>query len=233
VRGPAMADQTPDPAAWSDDQLDNLLDALAERAAERDDLDLPGSGASRRSVLAGLLGLGGATAGAGVASAIGENESYGSASGVAGTDSEPLSEANVQDFHAQDAQIDTSLEANRITTAGLAFLPKSSITVTDVSNGVAEVEVQFTPNTSGNLLIIDIVQTANLSGRIGEEHQATVRIQLNYGSDSNFRLNTSVRGNGLTVSNTSFDTSTDTVSFEVSSSAGGFSAGNISARLIQ
>jgi len=108
------ADQTPDPTAWSDDQLDSLLDALAERAAERDDLHLPGSGASRRGVLAGLLGLGGAAAGAGVASAIGENESYGSSSGVVGTDSEPLNEANVEDLHAQDAQVDNLLETEQI-----------------------------------------------------------------------------------------------------------------------
>jgi len=100
-----------------DDQLDSLLDALAARAEQRDDLNLPGSGASRRGVLAGLLGLGGAAAGAGVGSAIGENESYGSSSGVVGTDSEPLNEANVQDLHAQDAQIDNSVEAEQTETA--------------------------------------------------------------------------------------------------------------------
>jgi len=114
-----MSDQTPDPTAWSDDQLDDLLDALAERAGERDDFDLPGTGASRRGVLAGLLGLGGAAAGAGVTSAIGENESYGSSTGVVGTDSEPVSETNVQDLHAQDAQIDNLLEAKKITSGVL------------------------------------------------------------------------------------------------------------------
>jgi len=109
-----MADQTPDPTQWSDDQLDNLLDALSERAAERDDLDLPGSGPSRRGVLAGLLGLGGAAAGAGVTSAIGESESYGASTGVVGTDSEPLDEANIQDLHAQDAQIDNLLQVAQV-----------------------------------------------------------------------------------------------------------------------
>jgi len=113
------ADQTPDPTTWSDNQIDNLLDRLAERAEQRDDLDLPGSGASRRGVVASLLGLGGAAAGAGVASAIGENESYGSSTGVVGTDSEPVSETNVQDLHAQDAQIDNLLEAKKITSGVL------------------------------------------------------------------------------------------------------------------
>jgi len=119
-----MSDQTPDPTAWSDDQLDDLLDRLAERAEQRDDLDLPGGGASRRGVLAGLLGLGGAAAGAGVASAIGENENYSASTGVVGTDSEPLSEANVQDLHAQDAQVDNSLEADQLGLPNVTILTK-------------------------------------------------------------------------------------------------------------
>jgi len=107
-----MSDQTPDPTALDDDQLDSLLDALAERAAERDDLDLPGTGASRRTVLTGLLGLGGAAAGASVASAVGEN--YSSASGVVGTDSEPLDEANIKDLHAQGIQATNGLVAGEL-----------------------------------------------------------------------------------------------------------------------
>jgi len=115
------ADQTPDPTQMSDDQLDNLLDALAQRAAERDDLDLPGTGPSRRTVLAGLLGLGGAAAGAGVASAIGESESYESASGVVGTDSEPLKEANVQDLHAQTGEINT-VQTKRVSNGSVSSI---------------------------------------------------------------------------------------------------------------
>lgn len=92
------ADQTPNPTAWSDDQLDNLLDALAERATERDDLELPGGGPSRRTVLAGLLGAGGLGLGA---TQLGAAASWGSATGTIGTDAEPVDTANVRDLDAK------------------------------------------------------------------------------------------------------------------------------------
>jgi len=92
------ADQTPDPTAWSDDQLDNLLDALAQRAAERDDLELPSTGPRRRTVLATLLGAGGLGIGA---TQLGAAASWGSASGTVGTQSSPIDQANVRDLDAK------------------------------------------------------------------------------------------------------------------------------------
>ena len=178
-----MSDQTPDPTALDDDQLDDLLDALARRSEQRDDLDFPASGASRRGVLAGLLGLGGAATSVGVASAIGENESYGSSSGVVGTDSEPLSEANVQRLHAQDAQIDNLLEAEQTTArssavaAGVFFSKFDGITIVD-DLGIS--------NQGGN---------TTLSGTTGPDGQVSVSVDGNslfvenrFGSQEKFAI---------------------------------------------
>ncbi len=158
------ADQTPDPTAWSDDQLDDLLDALAQRAAERDDLDLPGGGASRRGVLAGLLGLGGAAAGAGVASAIGESESFGSASGVAGTDSEPVKEINVRDIHAKNTQIDSL--SSELAGPNRVDSQRSLDTVfTNNSGGLRRVSITFELSQSiENNLFITVEGTDGVKG---------------------------------------------------------------------
>jgi len=170
------ADQTPDPTALDDDQLDDLLDALAERAAKRDDLNLPGSGASRRGVLAGLLGLGGAAAGAGVASAIGESESYGNASGVVGTDSEPLNEANVQDLHAQDAQVDNLLEVQQV--AGAAGIAETTQLLED-SDPATTLSISAT-NLSARLFKLDLI-AVNEGGANGK-----LKIRFNGDSTSNY-----------------------------------------------
>jgi len=112
------ADQTPDPTAWDDNQLDDLLDALAQRAAERDDLNLPGSGPSRRTVLATLLGAGGIGLGA---TQLGSAASWGSASGTIGTDSEPLDTANIRDLDAKLLETEQTNVTNRLDLAGTRY----------------------------------------------------------------------------------------------------------------
>lgn len=129
-----------DPDNWSDERLDALLDQLAERAEERDDISLPGSGVTRRATLAGLLGLGGAAAGgAGLAAAIGESESYGNSTGVVGSDSEPLQELNAKNGHFQSAVVDNSLQTEQLTSNGAAY-PWTRI---DASNEVDDSNPQL------------------------------------------------------------------------------------------
>lgn len=60
------------------------------------------------------LGLGAAALGGAAlsnpAAALGESESYGAATGTVGSDSAPLTESNVQDFHAQTLVVDTNAQ---------------------------------------------------------------------------------------------------------------------------
>jgi len=95
-----------------DEQADALLDQLAARADERDDIDLrPGSKRtiSRRSLLGavGAAGAGALALGSGNAEA--QTGQWGNATGSAGTESKPFNEAWVQDLYSQTGEFENEV----------------------------------------------------------------------------------------------------------------------------
>lgn len=178
-----MADQTPDPTAWSGDQLDNLLDALAERASERDDLDLPGSGVSRRTVLATLLSAGGLGVGA---TQLGSAASWGSASGTLGAQSSPLDQANIRDLDAKRLEAEQYLVGSaKFVGAGdvlpiACFTQGAATSATTTSTTYTDETEVFTSRVPFGEIVPDGAQLAvNLSGTAfpgsGESYDIRVR----------------------------------------------------------
>jgi len=172
-----MSDQTPDPTAWSDDQLDNLLDRLVERAAERDDLDLPGGSISRRTALAGALGMAGI---GGLISTASAAPSYGAATGTIGTNSDPLSQATAQTGQFQDLVVDRAAtvgsrdlytELGRQSTTSGSSLSVSSVGAADLFmieyeadiDGSGDVKLRFNGDSSGNNLYAHTLNDGTVS----------------------------------------------------------------------
>jgi len=142
-----------------DEQADALLDQLAARADERDDIDLrPASkrSISRRSFL-GAVGVAGAGALAmGSQNAEAQTGQWGNATGSAGTESKPFNEAWVKDFYSQSVESDEINNKVTPNSANLAAIQSlidagGRVTHIDLKPGVLyEGDTQLTINTEAD-----------------------------------------------------------------------------------